>query len=77
MTGAAAQALLVGARRAFDEHLDGAADEALRALAGPALDYLEQPLHALHLDRVRHEALGHARPPSASAGENRNVKALS
>ena len=59
--GAAAQTLGIGARGPFDEHLDGAADEALRALARVALDDLEQALHALHLDRVRHEALGQLR----------------
>ena len=49
VAGAAAQTLGVGARGAFDEHLDGAPDEALGALARVALDGLEQALHALTL----------------------------
>ena len=44
----------VGAARALDEHLlRGARRTALRALQRAALDDLDQPLHALALDRVR------------------------
>ena len=46
---AAAQARRVVARGALDEHVERAADEALGALAGAALDDLDEPLHALDL----------------------------
>jgi hypothetical protein len=57
----AAHALGVGARGALDEHLERAPDEPLRALARLALDQLDELLHALHLQRVGHHALGDAR----------------
>src|ERR1019366_10649363 len=47
-----APAACVGARRALDEHLQGATDKSLRALLGPALDHLHQPLQAGDLDLV-------------------------
>ena len=43
---------------ALDEHVERAADEALRALAGAALDDLDEALHALDRDLVRHEVVG-------------------
>ena len=55
---AAAQTLGICARRAFDEHLDRTADEPLGALAGAALNHLQQALHPLDLHRVRDEILG-------------------
>ena len=55
---AAAQPGRVGARRALDEHLERAADEALGALARAALDDLDEPLHALDLHLVRDELVG-------------------
>ena len=53
VTGAAAQPRGIGAARALDQDLHGAADEALGALPGAALDQLHQALHALSLHRVR------------------------
>src|SRR3984957_2753972 len=55
---APALALGVCARVSFDKHLDRTAHEALRALGGATLDYLNKPFHALHLDRMRHDPLG-------------------
>src|SRR6185437_938146 len=55
---AAALALGVGARLAFDQHLHRAAHKALSALQGTPLHHLHQPFHALYLDRVGHHALG-------------------
>src|SRR5690242_19490868 len=48
VAGAAAEAARVGPRGALHEHVERAADEALRALAGAPLDDLDEPLHALH-----------------------------
>src|ERR1039458_5007742 len=50
---ASAPAAGVGARRALNEHLKSAADEALRAFLRPALDHLHQTLEPCHLDLVR------------------------
>ena len=47
----------VGAARPLDEHLDRAPDEPLRALAGAALDDLDEPLEPRDLLGVGHEAL--------------------
>src|SRR4051794_18242076 len=58
---ATADARGVGARRALDEHVERAPDEALGALVGAALDHLDQALHPLDLDLVRDEALGQQR----------------
>src|ERR1700728_1727990 len=55
---ASAQPLGVVARGPFDEHLDGAPDESLRAAARVALDALEQTFHARDLDGVRHDPVG-------------------
>src|SRR3954452_12341020 len=46
--GAAAQARRVMARGALDEHVEGAADEALGALAGAPLDDGDEALHPVH-----------------------------
>src|SRR4051794_33425303 len=54
---AAPQARGVGPRAALDEHLELAADEALRALVGAALDDLDEALHALDLDLVCDDSL--------------------
>ena len=54
---AAAQAARIGARRAFDEHLDRPPDEPLRAFARSALDELHEPLDPLDLDLVLHKTL--------------------
>ena len=43
-------------REALDEHVERAADEPLGALAGAALDDLDEALHALDLDLVRDES---------------------
>src|SRR6266487_1641244 len=51
---AAAKQRRVRARRAFDEHLLDASDAGLIALAGDPLRQLDQPLHPLDLDLVRH-----------------------
>ena len=47
----------VVARGALDEHVERAADEALRALAGAALDDLDEALHPLDLHLVRDEVV--------------------
>src|SRR5438270_194068 len=69
-TGAApttAQSRRVGARRPFDQHLDRAPDEALRALARVALDELDEPLHPLDLHRVRNHPVDHGRGLGSAA----------
>ena len=68
---APAQARGVGARGALDEHLERAADEALRALAGAPLDDLDEPLHALDAHLVRQELVGEARRPRCRAAASR------
>ena len=74
---AAAQPRRVGARGALDEHVERAPDEALGALAGAPLDDLDEPLHALDLDLVRH-LVGEASAASVPRrGEKMNVKAPS
>ena len=77
MARAAAQARRVGARRALDEHVERAPDEALRALARAPLDDLDEPLHALDLDLVRHVASGSVAASVPRRGEKTNVKAPS
>ncbi len=52
--GAPAQLRLVGPARPFDQHLEVAPDEPLRPLPGPPLHDLQEPLHPLRLDRMRH-----------------------
>src|SRR5664279_3386302 len=49
---AATQAARVGARRAFDEHVECAPDETLGAFARAALDDLDEALETLHLELV-------------------------
>ncbi len=63
--------------RPLDQDLHRAPDEALRALAGAALDRLDQALHALPLDRVRDLARRARRPRCRGAGEKTKVKAPS
>ena len=63
---AAAQHRRVGARRALDEHLLDPADARLVALAGEPLRQLDEPLHALDLQLVRH-LVGHRRGLGARA----------
>ena len=74
---AAAQARRVGARRALDEHVERPPDEALRALAGAALDDLDEPLHALDLHLVRDEPSVQLAASVPRRGEKMNVKAPS
>ena len=73
---AAAQAARVGARRALDEHLQRAPDEPLRALAGAALDDLDQPLHALDLLLVRDGVLELGRLGAAARREDERERAV-
>src|SRR5579875_300301 len=61
VTRASAQARGIRSRRPFDEDLELTTDKALRALLGAALHERDQPLHALHLDLVRNEAVVHLR----------------
>ena len=65
------------ARRALDEHLERAADEALRALARAALDDLDEALHALDLHLVRHEPSASSAASVPRRGEKMNVNAPS
>src|SRR3954452_22844442 len=50
VAGASAQPARVIARRALDQDVERAPDEALRALVGAALNALDQSAHALALD---------------------------
>ena len=50
----------VGPAGPLDQHLHRPADEPLGALAGAALDQLDEALHPLALDRVR-DLAGHRR----------------
>ena len=68
---AAAHAAGVVARGALDEHVERAADEALRALAGAALDDLDEALHPLRGDLVREELVGERRPPRCRGAASR------
>ena len=62
----------------FDEHVERAPDEALRALARAALDDLDEPLHALDLHLVRDEPVGRCSAASVPRrGEKMNVNAPS
>ena len=76
MARAAAQPRRVGARRALDEHVERAPDEALRALPRAPLDDLDEPLHPLDLDLVR-DLVGNVAASVPRRGEKMNVKAPS
>src|ERR1700722_2907092 len=65
---ASALALGVCTRGPFDKPLHGTAHEALRALGGATLDHLNKPFHALYLDRMGHDPLGHLGCLGASTG---------
>src|SRR3954466_13573174 len=67
---AAAQLGGIGARRALDQHLHRAADEALGALVRVALDRLDEALHPLTLDRVRQLPLERRRLGAAPRRED-------
>ena len=74
----AAQPLGIGARGAFDEHLQRAPHEPLGALVRVALDRLHEPSHPLHLHGVGHDSLASCSPASVPRrGENTNVNAPS
>src|SRR5215218_10647353 len=73
---AAAQPARVGSRRALDEHLEGAADEPLRALARAALDDLDEPLHALDLLLVADAVLELRRLRLAAGREDERERAV-
>ena len=57
------------ARRALDEHVERAADEPLRALAGAPLDHLDEALHAFDRDLVRDELVAEAAASVPRRGE--------
>src|SRR4051794_41489673 len=58
VTGATADAARIGPRRAFDEHVERAADEPLRPLPGATLHDLDEALESLDRRLVRDEILG-------------------